>query len=136
MVSLLLQILRISSVRATMAVAMFATAFAGAVSVSADDWIDNPQPVESAELSASSTTSSFAAQPSVSAAEAAASVRQQHGGRVLSVSPSRRGDSLGYRVRVLVEGGRVKTVYVRSGQVGSAPSRSPSRSSVRPIGDG
>lgn len=76
--------------------------------------------------------SSFVAQPSVSAAQAAAQVRRAHGGRVLSVSPSRRGDSLGYRVRVLIDGGRVKTVYVASGQANSS---APSNPAVRTIGD-
>ena len=97
--------------------------------VMADDWLDNP-PAGALDP----TRSSFVAEPSLSATQAAAQVRRAHGGRVLSVSPSRRGDSLGYRVRVLVDGGRVKTVYVRSGQIssGSATPRSP----VRTIGDG
>lgn|GEM_PF-4840123 len=84
-------------------------------------------------------------QPTLSAAEAAARVRQLHGGRVLSVNASRLGDTLGYKVRVLVNGGRVKTVYVKSGSVSSeeaTQSRSSlrqskrSRSGVRTIGDG
>lgn len=100
-----------------------------------DDWIDNPQPQSVLPSGAGGAeTSSFVSQPSVSAAQAASRVRQLHGGRVLSVSPARRGDSLGYRVRVLVDGGRVKTVYVRSGQA-SAPSGS-DRSEFRTIGDG
>ncbi len=77
-------------------------------------------------------SSSFVVQPSVSAAQAAAQVRRAHGGRVLSVSPTRRGDALGYRVRVLVDGGRVKTVYVASGRVNSS---APSNPAVRTIGD-
>ena len=79
--------------------------------------------------------SSFVAQPSVSAAQAAARARKLLGGRVLSVNPSRRGDSLGYRVRVLVDGGRVKTLYVRSGQT-SAPPAAPPEPPLRTIGDG
>lgn len=102
-----------------------------------DDWLDGPRrPVQAEELGLGlgndATSSSFVAQPSVSAAQAAARVRRLHGGRVLSVSPTRRGDALGYRVRVLVEGGRVKTVYVDSGRAtGSAPSNP----AMRAIGD-
>jgi len=92
-----------------------------------DDWLDNPP------AGGSANSRSFVAQPSVSAAQAAAHVRRTHGGRVLSVSPARRGNALGYRVRVLIDGGRVKTVYVDSGQSNlPAPSQ---RSSVRAIGD-
>jgi len=94
-----------------------------------------------------STAASRIRQPTISAAQAAARVRQLHGGRVLSVNSSRRGDSLGYKVRVLVDGGRVKTVYVRSGTVrtesitkprsSQRPSSRPGpRSGVRTIGDG
>lgn len=101
-----------------------------------DDWIDNPQkprnPRNSQSQAIDSSSSSFAAQPNVSAAQAAARVRRLHGGRVLSVSPSRRGDALGYRVRVLVAGGRVKTVYVDSGNANDA---APSNPAVRTIGD-
>ena len=92
-----------------------------------DDWLDNPQ-----TQTIDAPASSFVAQPSVSAAQAAAHVRRLHGGRVLSVSPSRRGDSLGYRVRVLVDGGRVKTVYVDSGRANGA---APANPAVRTIGD-
>jgi len=55
---------------------------------------------------------SLLAQPNLSASQAAAIVRGEHGGRVLSVVPSFRGDERGYRVRVLVGGDRVKTVFV------------------------
>jgi len=82
------------------------------------------------------SSSSFVAQPQssarVSAAQAAAQVRRAHGGRVLSVSPARRGDALGYRVRVLVDGGRVKTVYVASGRVNHS---APPNPAVRTISD-
>lgn len=92
-----------------------------------EDWLDTPQ-----GPAVDSSTNSFMAQPSVSAAQAAIYARRLHGGRVLSVSPSRRGDALGYRVRVLVPGGRVKTVYVDSGQANQA---APSNPAVRNIGD-
>lgn len=55
---------------------------------------------------------SLFAQPTVSASQAAAIVRSQHGGRVLSVVPSFRGKVRGYRVRVLIGGERVKTVFI------------------------
>lgn len=103
-----------------------------------DDWLDNPRNpqnprnAQSQSQAIDSSSSSFIAQPNVSAAQAAARVRRLHGGRVLSVSPSRRGDALGYRVRVLVAGGRVKTVYVDSGNANDA---APSNPAVRTIGD-
>lgn len=110
--------------------------------VSADDRRDNPAAAAGgarasqakANKSNARQTSGFVAQPSFSAAEAASRVRRLHGGRVLSVSPSRRGDSLGYRVRVLVDGGRVKTVYVESGP-SNPPAAVDSRPRVRNIGD-
>ena len=94
----------------------------------------DPQGFREPQAGDSGVTSSFAATaaPSVSAAQAAAWVRRAHGGRVLSVNPAQRGDSLGYRVRVLVEGGRVKTVYVDSARMqGARQSQSP----VRTIAD-
>jgi len=48
----------------------------------------------------------------ISSGEAAERVRAQYGGRVISVTPANRGGQQGYTVRVLVEGGRVKTVFV------------------------
>lgn len=64
---------------------------------------------------------SLVAQSNLSASQAAAIVRGEHGGRVLSVVPSFRGDERGYRVRVLVGGDRVKTVFV-----GDTRTRNPS----------
>lgn len=58
------------------------------------------------------TRDSLFAQPRVSASQAAAIVRGRHGGRVLSVVPSSRGEQQGYRVRILIGGERVKTVFV------------------------
>ncbi len=49
-------------------------------------------------------------QPGVSKSQAAAAARSEVGGRVISVKP--RKGSQGYRVRMLVEGGRVVTVNV------------------------
>ena len=50
----------------------------------------------------------------IGSGEAAERVRALYGGRVISVSPANRGGVQGYTVRVLVEGGRVKTVFVDS----------------------
>jgi len=47
----------------------------------------------------------------ISADEATAIVRRKYGGRVISVTPVNGGKG-GYKVRVLVDGGRVKTVHV------------------------
>ena len=57
------------------------------------------------------------------AAAAASLVRREHGGRVLSVTPARQGDAAGFRVRVLLAGGRVKTLFVHDGKI-SAPNPS------------
>ncbi|MEM7217215.1 MAG: hypothetical protein AAF515_02550 [Pseudomonadota bacterium] len=54
------------------------------------------------------------------AAAAASLVRREHGGRVLSVTPARQGEVAGFRVRVLVAGGRVKNLFVHDGKI-SAP---------------
>ena len=64
------------------------------------------------EQAAAAVSDSLFAQPTVSASQAAAIVRNQHGGRVLSVVPSFRGKVRGYRVRVLIGGERVKTVFI------------------------
>lgn len=53
----------------------------------------------------------------ISADEAAAIVRRRYDGRVISVSPVNGGKG-GYKVRVLLDGGRVKTVHVdKSGRI-------------------
>lgn len=116
---------------AASALLFWSSALSGAA-FAADSERDRAQ--DETQLEASGR-SSFVAQPSVSAAQAAARARKLLGGRVLSVNPSRRGDSLGYRVRVLVDGGRVKTLYVRSGQT-SAPPAAPPEPPLRTIGDG
>lgn len=116
--------------------------------VSAADPTDKPNvqnAVPAVDETVDSAQRASVTQPTVSAAQAATRVRQLHGGRVLSVNTSRRGDTVGYKVRVLVDGGRVKTVYVKSGSVRSedAPGARSSerqrpalRSGVRTIGDG
>ena len=48
----------------------------------------------------------------VSREDAAGVVQRQTGGRVLSTTPAQRGGANGYDVRVLVDGKRVKDVFV------------------------
>jgi len=50
--------------------------------------------------------------PGVSMEQAASVVQRQTGGRVLSAAPAERGGAQGYEVRVLVDGKRVKKVFV------------------------
>ena len=58
-----------------------------------------------------SVAKSLAAQPLATPETAAAIARQELGGRVLSVTVPQGGER-GYRVRLLLEGGRVTTVLV------------------------
>ena len=50
--------------------------------------------------------------PGITLEQAANRVRRETGGRVLSASPSERGGRAGYEIRVLVDGKRVKNVFV------------------------
>jgi len=50
--------------------------------------------------------------PGISPEQAAGVVHRQTGGRVLSTTPVQRGGANGYDVRVLVDGKRVKNVFV------------------------
>jgi hypothetical protein len=50
--------------------------------------------------------------PGISQEQAAGMVARQTGGRVLSTTPAERGGAQGYEVRVLVDGKRVKKVFV------------------------
>jgi uncharacterized membrane protein YkoI len=52
------------------------------------------------------------ATPAIGADQAAAIVRGRYDGRVVSVQPVGRGGEGGWTVRVLLDGGRVKTVQV------------------------
>src|SRR5262245_55313552 len=56
----------------------------------------------------------FAQAEGIGSGEAAERVRAMYGGRVISVTPANRRGTQGYTVRVLVDGGRVKTVFVDS----------------------
>jgi hypothetical protein len=50
--------------------------------------------------------------PGITLEQAANAVRRETGGRVLSAAPVDRGGQRGYEVRVLIDGKRVKNVYV------------------------
>lgn len=54
----------------------------------------------------------YLAPQSLSLDQAADKVRRTYGGRVLSITPVDRAGTDGFEVRVLVESGRVKTVFV------------------------
>jgi uncharacterized membrane protein YkoI len=54
----------------------------------------------------------FAAPAAISLEQAADKVRRETGGRVLSATPSEQGGRRGYSVRVLLDGKRVKKVFV------------------------
>jgi hypothetical protein len=54
----------------------------------------------------------IAAPPGVSMEQAASVVQRQTGGRVLSATPAERAGAQGYEVRVLVDGKRVKKLFV------------------------
>ena len=54
----------------------------------------------------------FAAPPAISLEQAADQVRRETGGRVLSATPAEKGGKRGYSVRVLLDGKRVKKVFV------------------------
>ncbi len=56
----------------------------------------------------------FAKSDSISLEEATRIVRRAYGGRVLSATPAKQNGKSGYKVRVLLDGGRVKTVFVDS----------------------
>ena len=56
----------------------------------------------------------FAPPPGISMEQAADMVRRDTGGRVLSATPTQRGDRRGYEIRVLLDGKRVKKVFVDS----------------------
>ena len=56
----------------------------------------------------------FAKSDSISLEEATEIVRRAYGGRVLSASPATQNGKRGYKIRVLLDGGRVKTVFVDS----------------------
>ena len=52
------------------------------------------------------------APPAITLEQAADKVRRETGGRVLSAAPSKRAGQRGYDVRVLLDGKRVKKVFV------------------------
>ena len=101
----------------TLALLWLTASAATAQAFGPEDWLDNG--------TVNVAPRSPLVQQNMSAAQAAAIVRSRHGGRVLSVQPGRRGEVRGYRVRILVDGARVREVFVGDG----------GRPSVRPIGD-
>jgi len=56
----------------------------------------------------------YSSQSGISVEQAAAAVRRETGGRVLSANPVRKGGERGFEVRVLIDGKRVKQYYVDS----------------------
>ena len=64
-------------------------------------------------LDGTDASNSFFAQPASISLKQATKIAKEHtGGRVLSASPKRRGEQVEYRVRMLVNGERVRTVVV------------------------
>jgi hypothetical protein len=115
-----------SQIRASLLVLALAALSLPATAFDPEDWLDGAG--NAAAKSDLVPRNSLVSQPSLSAAQAAASVRsEQGGGRVLSVSPASRGGLSGYRVRILVDGGRVKTIFVGE--------QRPANNPIRTIGD-
>lgn len=56
--------------------------------------------------------SQFSAPAGITLEQAADKVRRETGGRVLSATPSEQGGRRGYDIRVLLDGKRVKKVFV------------------------
>ncbi len=70
-------------------------------------------PVVSAELfDNAELKSQFSAPAAITLEQAAEMVRRDTGGRVLSATPSEQGGRRGYDIRVLLDGKRVKKVFV------------------------
>ncbi len=115
-----------SRIHATLLFLAMAALSLPATAFDPEDWLDGAgNAATTADLV---QRNSLVSQPSLSAAQAAASVRaQQGGGRVLSVSPVNRGGLNGYRVRILIDGGRVKTIFVGE--------QRPIKNPMRTIGD-
>jgi hypothetical protein len=89
------------------ALALLAVAFLGGwagAAEAAPGWMNSAQnPVEPQTL---------VRPPGITREQAANMVRRETGGRVLSASPAERGGQRGYEVRVLIDGKRVKNVFV------------------------
>lgn len=91
--------------RAAAAIILAATAASWTVAAeAAPGWMRNGQnPVE---------PQSLVRPPGITMEQAARMVQNHTGGRVLSATPVDRGGQRGYEVRVLVDGKRVKNVFV------------------------
>jgi hypothetical protein len=84
--------------------AVFVWSVSAGVAEAAPGWMRNGQnPVEPQTL---------VRPPGITMDQAANMVRRETGGRVLSASPVERGGQRGYEIRVLVDGKRVKNVFV------------------------
>jgi hypothetical protein len=57
--------------------------------------------------------------PAISLSDAASRVQRRYGGQIIAVAPSEQGGRRGMRVKVLLDDGRVKTLFVdeRTGEV-------------------
>ena len=61
---------------------------------------------------ASQQSYNYSKQAGISVEQAAAMVRRETGGRVLSANPTKSNGQRGYNIRVLVDGKRIKQYYV------------------------
>ena len=71
-----------------------------------------PLSLGSAAAFAQSQTYNYTKQGGISVEQAAAMVRRETGGRVLSANPVKSNGQRGYNIRVLIDGKRVKKYYV------------------------
>jgi uncharacterized membrane protein YkoI len=71
-----------------------------------------PLALGSATAVAQSQTYNYTKQGGISVEQAAAMVRRETGGRVLSANPVKSNGQRGYNIRVLIDGKRVKKYYV------------------------
>ncbi len=63
-------------------------------------------------FAAAAEPNTLASQPGISIETATNIVRGMFGGRVLSAIPAQRGEKRGYEVRMLLDGKRVKKVFI------------------------
>ena len=69
-------------------------------------------PVSVHAAPASQQSYNYTKQAGISVEQAAAMVRRETGGRVLSANPTKNNGQRGYNIRVLVDGKRIKQYYV------------------------
>ena len=68
--------------------------------------------ITAAASAQSQQTYNYTKQNGISVEQAAAMVRRETGGRVLSANPVKNNGQRGYNIRVLIDGKRVKQYYV------------------------